>query len=105
MRKRDHAGQLSIRHVRVFYRNEYTYPQSFSASGNPTILVFFVRNVLAKFRRGPLNTGFRRTWCMKKSRFSTNISLYLGNDERQGRSYCGTPIETRMRSIEWCHFE
>ena len=39
----------------------------------------------------------------KKSRFSTNISLYLGNDTIYGHSYNGRPIGNRMRSIEWCH--
>jgi len=39
-----------------------------------------------------------------KLQFSTNISLYLGNDTRVGHNcYCGTPVETRMRSMEWCH--
>jgi len=34
-------------------------------------------------------------------------SYYLGNDTRQGHSYYGTPIGTRMRSIEieWCYFQ
>jgi len=46
-----------------------------------------------------------------KSRFSTNIllyldqSLYIGNDTRYGHSYSGRRIQTRMRSIEWCHFQ
>jgi len=31
---------------------------------------------------------------MKKSLFSTNISLYLGNDTTQGHNYYGTPIGT-----------
>jgi len=42
---------------------------------------------------------------MKKSLFSTTISVYLRNDTRYGHSYCGTPIGTRVRSIEWCHFQ
>jgi len=44
-----------------------------------SILVFFLSNVIAILRRPPLtrasNAGVR-----EKSRFSTNISLYLGND-------------------------
>jgi len=31
---------------------------------------------------------------MKKSRFSTNIPLYLANDARQSHSYYGRPMET-----------
>jgi len=37
-------------------------------------------------------------------RFSTNISLYLKNGERQGHSYYGIRIGTRMHSIEWHYF-
>jgi len=36
---------------------------------------------MAIFRQGPPNVGVGYG---KKSRFSTNISLYLGNDTRQG---------------------
>jgi len=36
---------------------------------------------------------------MKKSQFSTNSSLYLGNDTRY-RCYNRRRIRTRMRSIE-----
>jgi len=32
---------------------------------------------------------------MKKSQFSTDISLSLGNDTRQGHSYYGTSVGTR----------
>jgi len=38
---------------------------------------------------------------MKKSRFSTNISLYLGNDTRQYIATAGS----RRQFIEWCHFQ
>ena len=38
-------------------------------------------------------------------RFATNISLYLRNVARQGHSYYGTVIGTRMRSIEWRYFQ
>jgi len=37
-------------------------------------------------------------------RFSTNISLYLGNVTRQGHGYYGTPIGTRMRSCQMVPF-
>jgi len=54
----------------------------FSPSGSPTILVFFIPNGMAIFQR-PTPNG--RVECMggiKKSRFSTNIWLYRGNDAR-----------------------
>jgi len=31
------------------------------------------------------------------------MSLYFGNYTRNGKSYSGTPIGTRMQFIEWCH--
>jgi len=42
------------------------------------------------------------SWDEKKSRFSTNISLYLGNDTTYG-SYSGKRIGTLMQSAERCH--
>ena len=36
---------------------------------------------------------------MKKSRFSTNISLYLGNDVRQSHSYYGGEQETAPKFL------
>jgi len=53
---------------------------------------------------GP-NSGVNSPWAVINSRLSTNILLYLGNDAREDRSYCGTSIWTRVRSIEWCHFQ
>jgi len=34
--------------------------------------------------------------------FSIKTSLHLRNGTRQGYSYCGRLIESRMRSAEWC---
>jgi len=42
---------------------------------------------------------------MKKSRFSTNISLYLQNDARQSHSYYGRRIGNRTQAFEWYRFE
>ena len=50
--------------------------------------------------RTPL-AGRRMQVGYEKRRLLTDISLYLGNDSRQGHSYYGTPIGTRTRSIEW----
>ena len=41
----------------------------------------------------------------EKLAFSPNISLYFENDKRYGHSYNKRRIGTRMRSIEWCHFQ
>jgi len=50
----------------------------------PTILVFFKPNGMAVFQRGPAppDGGVEYKKDMKKSRFSTNSSLYVGNDAR-----------------------
>jgi len=70
------------------------------------ITLITVPNVMAIFRRGPpngdgnpqqrsrkkkylLTGGGRIQRGMKKSRFSTSISLYLKNDTRSGHSYYG----------------
>jgi len=42
---------------------------------------------------------------VEKLAFSTNISLYVENGTRYGQSYNARRIGTRMRSIEWCHFQ
>jgi len=44
---------------------------------------------------------------MKNVRFSisTNNSLYFENDTTYGHSYTGKQIGSRMRSIEWRHFQ
>jgi len=54
---------------------------------------------MAKFRRVPLSSGVECRCGMKKSLFSTNISLYLGNCTSLRSNVKGTC----MRSNEWCH--
>jgi len=46
---------------------------------------FTLRNVMAIFGRGPPPKGGAECrWGMKKSRFTTNVSLYLGSDTISG---------------------
>jgi len=71
----------SVRHTSVLCLNDYTYPQSFSASGSPTILVFPHQTGWQYSDEDPL-TGASNARGYGKSRFSTNISLYLANDAR-----------------------
>ena len=42
---------------------------------------------------------------MKKSRFSTNISLYLWNHARYSHSFWGRRIGNRTQAIEWYQLE
>jgi len=54
---------------------------------------------------GTPEEGRRMQEGMKKSRFSINISLYLGNDTRYGQSYNRMRIENRARAFKWHHFQ
>ena len=63
---------------------------------------FSIRNIMAKFWRVPHNGDVECRWCMKKARFATNISLYLGNYTKYGHSYYLTPIGKRM-SLRFGH--
>jgi len=69
----------------------------FSPSGSHTILVFAVLNIMAILQRciaPPLNGGVEcRGMTMKKSRCSTNISLYLRNGTRYRHSFSRILIE------------
>ena len=91
--------------VPVSDENGLTYRQSFfSPYCSPIILVLPASNIFTNFRRGhcgALDTG----GVEKKSRFSTNKSLYLANDTKYLHSYYGRRIGTCMRSIKWCHFQ
>jgi len=66
--------------------------------------LFCARNIMVTFRQSPPLTGASNA-CMKYREFSTSISLYLRNDIRYGHSYNVRRIGTRMRSIEWYHFQ
>ena len=71
----------SVCHTPVLSLKGYTYPQSyFSPSGSPTILVFPYQTA-RQYSDGDLpNGGAECKGGMKKSRFSTNIGLYLETD-------------------------
>jgi len=57
---------------------------------------FFDTKRYGNIRTGTPNRGVECGWDMKKSRFSTNISLYIGKDARYGYSYYVTPIGTHV---------
>jgi len=42
---------------------------------------------------------------MKKSRFATNIGLYLRTDARSSHSYNGRRMGNRIQAFEWYHLE
>jgi len=41
----------------------------------------------------------------EKLAFFDIVSLYFENSTRHGHSYNGKRIGTRMRTIEWCHYQ
>ena len=82
---------LSVRFTPVLSLNGSTYPKRFLPLGSPTILVFPYQTGWQYPDGDPPNAGVECKGGMKKSRFSTNIGLYLGNDA----SYYGRRIGNR----------
>jgi len=76
----------------------------FSLSGSPTILVF-PHQTGWQYSDGDPLTGASNAKGMKKSRFSTNIVLYLWNDARYSHSYYGMWIGNCIQAFEWYQFE
>ena len=69
-----------------------------------TILVFQYQKGWQYSDGDPL-TGASNARGYEKSRFSTNISLYLGKDARSSHSYYGRRIGNRTQACEWYQFE
>jgi len=73
------ARCLSVRlsvllHVRFVYCvKTSSHIFIFSPTGSHKILVFFIPNIMTRFRWGPPNGGVECRWGVKKSLFSTNI--------------------------------
>jgi len=92
---------LSVCHVRTFCQNEYSYRQTVSPSGRSISLVFSYQTGRQYSDGNPLppKGGDECNGCMKKWRFSTNISLYLRNDARYSHSYYGRRIGNRTQAF------
>jgi len=95
---------LFVRNVPVSDENGLTYRHSFLTIRS-IILVLPASNIFTKSDRVTRFGGANYRWGRKISRFYTNKSLYLANDTKYRHSYYGRRIETRMRSIKWCHFQ
>jgi len=87
-----HAGIVLKRHHQTFFTNPHH--SSFSMPNGMTI-----------FLRGPPKWGVEYTCGMKKSRFLTDISLYLGNETRQGHNCNEMRIRNRTQAFKWYHFQ
>ena len=92
----------SVCHMPVLCRNGWTYGQTFSPSGSHTILVFPCQT-LWQYSDGIPDGGVEFRGYSKVA-FSTNISLYLGNNTRYGHSYHGMRIGNRTQSFQWYDF-
>ena len=81
----DLASQQDVcpSHAGILSKRLYISSKFFSPLGRtrPTTVVF-PNQTGWQYSDGTPLTGPPNAWGMKKSRFSTNISLYLGNDAR-----------------------
>ena len=96
--------RLSVRYVPGPDENGLTYCHSFFHLTVAQSFYFYQHQTFSQNSDGVTTCGgatYRRD--IKISRFSTNKWLYLPNDTRYRYSYYGRRIETRMRSIKWCH--
>ena len=87
--------RLSVCHTPVLCANGYTYPQSFlNIWYSSTILVFSYQTGWQYSDGDPL-TGASNARGYEKSRFATNIGLYLRIDAWQSHSYYESWIGNR----------
>jgi len=77
--------RLSVRRLSVTFvcrvKTSKHILKLFPPSVSHTILVFFIPSLMPVFRQGPPNGGVECSWGIKKSRFSTNVSLHRGYDK------------------------
>jgi len=66
---------LSVRHTPVLCVNGYTYPQSFSPSGSPTVLVFSYQTGWQYFDGDPPKGGVECKGCEKITIFDQCLAL------------------------------
>ena len=95
---------VCLSHAGILSKRLYISSKFFSPSGSPTILVVWHRTGW-QYSDADLLTGASNARGMKKSRFSTNISLYLGIDARYSHSYYGRRIGNRTQTFEWYQSE
>jgi len=68
-------------------------------------ILVFLHETVWQYSDGTSVTGASNARGYEKSRFSTNISLYLGNDTRPTHSYYGRRIGSGTQAFEWHRFE
>jgi len=97
---------LSLRPSHAAIESKWLYISSkfFSPSRTLIILVFPYQMGWQHSDGDPL-TGASNAMGYEKSRFPTNISLYLGTDARYSHSYYGRRIGNRTQAFEWYRFK
>jgi len=96
------ASWLDVCHSRYCIKTAKPILKLFRPSGSPIILVSADSCADTQFQGNPLSGGVKYTVGEKLAifvRFSTEIAVYLGNDD-----YYGTLIGSHECRIEWYNF-
>ena len=99
------SPSVCLSHAGIESKRLYISSTFFSPSGSPTILVFPYQTGWLYSDGDPPSGGVECKGGMKKSRFSTNIGLYLGTHAIQSHSYYGRRIGNRTQTFEQYQFE
>jgi len=108
-RSADYRVYVRPSYAGIVSKRSNKYHQTFSPSESHTYYSFSTENVMAIFRRGTPWRGRRIQGGGEKLRFSTNITIYLGNVTSLEHSYCGMRIgnrthafyDTILNDLEW----
>ena len=93
----------SVHHIpRYYFETAKHVIKLCSPSGSHIILVFTPNGL---WQWGPHSGDGKCRRGMLKSRFLTNISLYLGKDTKESHSCCGMRTGDRIQAFEWYYFE
>jgi len=92
------SPSVRLSHAGILSKRLYNILKVFSPSGSNTILVFLYQT--GRQYADPLTWASNAWGYEKKSRFSTYISLYLGNDARWSHSYYGRRIKKLQPSFQ-----
>jgi len=87
---------ISLRTIRSFTFFFYISSNCFSSSDSPIVIVFIYKILWRNLDGFPLNDSDERWWDMK----NRAIYRFISETIQDSQSYCGTPVGTRIRSIE-----
>ena len=95
----------SVCHTPVLSLNGYTYPQSFSPSGNPIILVFSHQTGWQYSDEDPLTGASNVRGYEKITIFDQDLALSHKWCNIKSHSYYRRRIGNRTQAFEWYQFE